>query len=160
MNSYFYPSKPYWFEKALEKWKSSGEATFVFPFLKMKPSTLPTEKNAPFWMYIYYSEHQVEGVVFQRVVKFRVRVISFNFSIIEGKNIYTHRDSESQAEVWFQCDLVEEIKNLNGSYLRESDFKHSLDDVVLLQAIRDSIAPVQRISPMVTVQSTWHCIND
>lgn len=159
MNSYFYPTLPGWFERLLEEWKNSGKGILVFPFLWFKPTTLPSKQDAPFWMYLYYTETQTDDPLLQRVVKFRVRVVSYSFSIIQGTNIFTHQDSESDAKVWFKCDLVEEVKRADGCYLRESDFKHA-EGVSLLQAVRNSIAPVNRISPMVTVQSTWHCIND
>jgi hypothetical protein len=159
MKSYFYPTLPGWFENLLDEWKASGKRTLAFPFLWFKPTTLPSDQSAPFWMYLYYSESQTKNISLQRVVKFRVRVVFFDFSIIQGTNIHTHRDSESEEKVWFQCDLVEEIKDANGGYLHESDFKHS-NGVSLLQAVRNSIAPVDRISPMVAVQSTCYCIND
>lgn len=159
MKSYFYPTIPVWFEKLLEEWKKSGKRTLVFPFLWFKPTTLPEKQTAPFWMYLYYSESQTEPVELQRVVKFRVRVVAYNFYKIQGEHIFTHVDSEPDAKVWFQCDLVEEVKDLNGGYLHECDFKHA-EGVSLLQAIRNSIAPVVRISSLVTVQSTWHCVND
>jgi hypothetical protein len=94
------------------------------------------------------------------VVKFRVRVISYSYSIIEGAHVYYRQDVPEEAgKVWFKCDLVEEIKNEDGGYLRDSDFKHT-EGVSLLQSVRNSIAPVERINPMITVQSTWHCPND
>lgn len=159
MNSYLYPTLPGWFESLLEEWKVSGKRTLAFPFLWFKPTTLPTNQSAPFWMYLYYTETQTENPLLQRVVKFRVRVVSYDFSVIQGIHIHTRRNQESEAKVWFQCDLVEEIKNANGGYLHESDFKHS-EGVTLLPSVRNSIAPVDRVSSMVTVQSTWHCIND
>ncbi len=159
MNSYLYPTLPGWFESLLEEWKASGKRTLAFPFLWFKPTTLPTNQSAPFWMYLYYTETQTENPLLQRVVKFRVRVVFYDFSIIQGIHIHTRRDQESEAKVWFQCDLVEEIKDAHGGYLHESDFKHS-EGVTLLPSVRNSIAPVDRVSSMVTVQSTWHCIND
>lgn len=159
MQSYFYPTVPDWFESLLEDWKTSGKRTLAFPFLWFKPTTLPEDQSTPFWMYLYYTENQTENVELQRVVKFRVRVVSYDFSVIEGSNVYTHKDNESEAKVWFQCDLVEEIKDNNGGYLHESDFKHS-EGVSLLQSVRNSIAPVDRISSMSTVQSTFFSIND
>lgn len=160
MKSYFYPTVPSWFDALLEDWKKSGKRTLVFPFLWFKPSTLPINQTAPFWMYLYFTESQTKEVDLQRVVKFRVRVVAHSFSKIQGEHIFTDISSESEAKVWFQCDLVEEIKDFNGGYLHERDFEHSEKDIALLQAIRNSIAPVVRISPMVTVQSTWHCVND
>jgi hypothetical protein len=159
VESYFYPTEPSWFENLLDEWKTSGKRTLVFPFLWFKPTTLPTNQRAPFWMYLYYTETQTENPLLQRAVKFRVRVVFYDFSIIQETNIHTFLDSESEAKVWFQCDLVEEIKGIDGGYLHESDFKHA-EGVSLLQAVHNSIAPVERISPIVTVQSTWHCIND
>ncbi len=159
MNSYLYPTLPGWFESLLETWKASGKRTLAFPFLWFKPTTLPTNQNAPFWMYLYYSESQTENPLLQRVVKFRVRVVFYDFSVIQNIHIHTCLDQEGEAKVWFQCDLVEEIKDTEGGYLHESDFKHS-KGTTLLPSLRNSIPPVDRISSMVTVQSTWHCIND
>jgi hypothetical protein len=159
MNSYLYPTVPGWFESLLKSWKASGKRTFAFPFLWFKPTTLPTNQSAPFWMYLYYTENQTKDPSWQRVVEFRVRVVFYDFFIIQGTHIHTCREQESDAKVWFQCDLVEEIKDVNGGHLHESDFKHS-EGVALLQSVRNSIAPVDRVSSMVTVQSTWHYIND
>jgi hypothetical protein len=159
MKSYFYPTLPGWFETLIDQWKGSGKRTVAFPFLRFQPNTLPTNQSVPFWMYLYYTESQTTESSLQRVVKFRVKVISFDYAIIHGSNIHTHRESVTDAKVWFQCDLVEEVRDANGGYLHESDFKHS-EGLSLLQAVRNSIAPVKRVSPMVTVQSTWHSIND
>jgi len=157
MASYFYPTESGWFEKLLEKWKKSGKRTLAFPFLWFNPTTLPTNQSKPFWMYLYYTASSRK---FRRVVKFRVRVVSYGFSIIQDANVHVFRDSESEAKVWFQCDLVEEIKDVNGKALHDSDFEHLVNGVALLQAVRNSIAPVKRVTPIVTVQSTWCCIND
>jgi hypothetical protein len=159
MKSYFYPTRPDWFENILESWKNSSKSHLVFTFNWFRPTTLPEVKTDPFWMYLYYSERQTEITELQRVVKFRVRVVAYDFSLIEDGYIDSSLLTAPEAKVWFKCDLVEEIKGLNGGYLHESDFKHT-EGVQLLQAIVNSIAPVKRISPMVTVQSTWHCIND
>ena len=157
MASYFYPTSSGWFEKLLEKWKKSGKRTLVIPFVRFKPTTLPTNRREPFWMYLYYTKSRTEEVALQCVVKFRVRVVRYDFSIIQGADIHPY--TEAGATVWFQCDLVEEIKCVNGSALRGSDFKH-LRGVSLPHAVRNSIAPVKRVTPIVTVQSTWCCIND
>ena len=141
MSSYLYPTLPDWFEKVLEEWKVSGKRTLCFPFLWFKPTTLPIDHHAPFWMYLYYTESQTENPLLKRVVKFRVRVVFYDFSIIQGASIYTHLEAKADAKVWFECDLVEEIKDLHGGYLHESDFKH-VEDVALLQSIRNSI-PIQ-----------------
>ena len=157
MASYFYPTESGWFEELLEDWKKKGKRTLAFPFLRFNPTTLPANQSEPFWMYLYYTASSTE---LQREVKFRVRVVYYDFSIIQDANVHIFRDSESEAKVWFQCDLVEEIKDVNGKALHDSDFEHSEDGVALLQAVRNSIAPVKRVTPMVTVQSTWYCIND
>lgn len=160
MKSYFYPTVPGWFEPLLVEWKTSGKRTLSFPFLWYKPTTLPDDKNAPFWMYLYYTVSKTEDKSLQSIVNFRVRVISYGDSIIEGVHVHARQVSASEAKIWFECDLVEEIKNKNGGYLHDSDFKHTIKNISLLQTIRNSIAPVERITPMVTVQSTWHCLND
>jgi hypothetical protein len=159
MNSYFYPTQPDWFETLLEEWKGSGKRTLGFPFLWFKPTTLPVNKNEVFWMYLYYTETQTKNALLQRVVQYRVRVIAHDFLTIQSTSIFNRLDVESEGKVWFQCDLVEEIRHINGAYLHDSDFKH-IEDISLPQSIRNSIAPVERIAPIVTVQSTWHCIND
>ena len=158
MVSYFYPTQSGWFEGILEAWKNSGKRTLSFPFLWFNPTTLPTDQYESFWMYLYYTETSTEDSSLKRVVKFRARVIRHTFSIIHGESIHTYE--EPDAKVWFQCDLVEEIRDLNGNALRDTDFEHLVNGVALLQAVRNSIAPVKRVTPMVTVQSTWCCIND
>jgi hypothetical protein len=156
MASYFYPTESGWFEKLLEDWKVSGKRTLAFPFLWFNPTTLPTNQSEPFWMYLYYTASSTE---FPREVKFRVRVVYYDFSIIQGANVHAFTDSVSEAKVWFQCDLVEEIKDANGGALHDSDFEH-INGLSLPQTVRNSIAPVKRLTPIVTVQSTWYCIND
>ena len=159
MNSYFYPTHPCWFDELLVDWKNSGKRTLVFPFLRFKPTTLPQDEATQFWMYLYYTEGRTKIQELKKVVQYRVRVISYSFSKIQCNDAFTHAHAGNNAKIWFECDLVEEIKKINGSYVNETDFKHS-EGVSLLQAIRNSIAPVRRVSPIVTVQSTFHCVSD
>lgn len=159
MNSYFYPTEPEWFEDLLEVWKNSGKETLGFPFFRTTPTTLPVDKTEKFWMYLYYTKSQTEKTSLQQVVKFRVRVIAYDFSIFENVSIHNRKDAETDEKVWFQCDLVEEIKCLDGGHLMASDFKH-VNNTALLQSIHNSIAPVKCISTVVTVQKTLYCIND
>ncbi|GAB6044399.1 hypothetical protein JCM17961_50920 [Endothiovibrio diazotrophicus] len=159
MNSYFYPTLPGWFEKLLESWKSSGKRELSFPFLWFKPTTLPEDKNATFWMYLYYTETQTEEIDLQRAVKFRVRVIEHSFKEIAGPAVHTIRDSAADAKVWFRCDVVEELRREDGELLRASDFEHA-GGVSLLQAVRNSIAPVNRNGRCISVQKTAFSLND
>lgn len=159
MNSYFYPTLPGWFEKLLEQWKDSGKRELSFPFLWFKPTTLPKNKNATFWMYLYYTEAQTEEIDLQRAVKFRVRVIEYSFAVITGAAVHTIRNSEADAKVWFRCDVVEELRKDNGEFLRASDFEH-VQGVSLLQSVRNSIAPVQRKTSCISVQKTSYLLND
>ena len=159
MKSYFYPTQPEWFESLLEDWKNSGKVTLSFPFLWFAPTTLPTDKTEKFWMYLYYTKSKTEILSLQQVVKFRVRVIAHDFSVIENASIHNRIDTQIDGKVWFQCDIVEEIRRIDGNYLMATDFKHSKPEVELLQSIRNSIAPVDCIASIVTVQTTQRFIN-
>jgi hypothetical protein len=159
MNSYFYPTEDGWFEDLLEKWKSSGRRELCFPFLWFRPSTLGQNQDGTFWMYMYYTKSKTEEPESRGTVKFRVRVCSYSFSVINGDNIYTCQDNEPEATVWFRCDIVEELRNTDGSFLKSSDFKHAYD-VDLLSSVRNSIAPVKRTSPMLIVQTTGYALSD
>ncbi|WP_195741986.1 hypothetical protein [Methylobacillus flagellatus] len=159
MNSYLYPTIPGWFEELLERWKSSGTRAISFPFLWFKPTTLPNDKNAAFWMYLYYTENQTKKIDLKRVVKFRVRVIEYSFSMIKGPDIYTIFDNEVDAKVWFRCDVVEEIRKNNSEFLHAANFEHS-EGVLLPQFVRKSIAPIRRKSNCISVQKTSYLLND
>lgn len=159
MNSYFYPTHPNWFEELFESWKNSGKRELSFGFLWFKPTTLPGDTKATFWMYLYYTENQTEESELQGVVKFRVRVIEHSFSKIAWPAAYTVLDDTDEVKVWFRCDVVEELRREGGELLRASDFEH-IDGLSLLQSVRNSIAPVRRKGQCLSVQKTSYCLND
>jgi hypothetical protein len=156
MDSCFYPTKDEWFEELVEEWKNSGKKEFCFPFHKFTPTTLPQDSGARFWMYLYYSQTRTQDESLQRVVKFRVRVVSHANNPFLDPDVYTRPDHGPEPKVWFKCDLVEEIKNLEGGYLHDSGIEHTEPGVALLSAARNSIPPVRRMVPMVVVQTTGY----
>jgi hypothetical protein len=158
MKSYFYPTEPVWFEGLLEYWKNSGKSTLGFPFFSFTPSTLPADKSEKFWMYLYFSKNKTEDPLLKQVVKFRVRVVAYDFSVIENASIHNRIDAQTDSRVWFQCDIVEEIRRIDGSYLMATDFKHSKPEVELLNSIHNSIAPVDCLASIATVQTTLRYI--
>ena len=158
MHSYLYPTIPNWFDKALESWKNSGKRYFSFPFLWFKPHTLPKDKSSEFWLYMYYSESQTQEDNLKRVIQYRAKVVAHSNTIIQGSDIYTHQGEDPK--VWFKCDAVEELRNISGKYLTEKDFDHLDAGKNLLSSIRNSIAPVKRKSPVITVQQTKYWLQD
>lgn len=158
MASYFYPTHSGWFETFLENWKDSGKRELVFPFLWFEPHTLPPKEHTPFWMYIYYSQGQTPEPQLQGVVKFRVRVIQYSTERIVVQEMYTD-DTNDNPKMWFRCDVVEELRKEDGQLLRASDFEHAKGKA-LLQTIRNSIAPVKRITECISVQTTQFILND
>lgn len=158
MNSYMYPTLPHWFDKAIEKWKSSGKRYMCFPFRWFEPHTLPKEKTKEFWLYLYYSETSTEESELQRVVQYRAKTVQYSKGPIYGADIYTRE--EDDGKVYFKCEVVEEIRKEDGGFLKESDFRHWKEDKNLLSAMRNSIPPVLRVSPIITVQRTMYWLND
>lgn len=162
MASYFYPTYSGWFETFLENWKDSGKRELVFPFLRFEPHTLPPNEHTPFWMYIYYSKAQTPESQLQKAVKFRVRVIQHSTKRIVAPEMYTDQDTDDTNDnptMWFRCDVVEELRRKDGQLLRADDFEHA-EGIALLQAIRNSIAPVKRITECISVQTTQFILND
>ena len=156
MNSYLYPTEDKWFAPLLETWKHSGRPRLIFPFFNFKVTTLPQDDRKPYFCYLYYSESRTEDEALHGVVQYRARVIRHSFEPITDAGAHS-RDYELQSgdkeTVYFLCDLVREITNSAGEALKLADFVHR-DGVDLGSAIRNSIAPVRRIVPMVTVQTT------
>lgn len=160
MSAYFYPTEDGWFENLLSEWKNSGLPRLCFPFYKFSVKTLPTiAGQKPYWMYLYFSENRTEDELLRGVVQYRVRVIQHAFEAIADPGAFTRTDAPDDRKVWFISDLVEEIRNTAGGYLRANDFEHP-NGVKLTAAIRTSIAPVKRIVPLVTVQSTAYQSSD
>ncbi|MDF7807550.1 hypothetical protein P4E94_08890 [Pontiellaceae bacterium B12219] len=157
MNSYLYPTEPHWFDDELKKWKSSGKRYFCFPFLWFEPHTLPSDKTKEFWLYLYYAESRTDNQSLQRVVQFRAKVIETSLSKIKGNDIHLLENDE--AKTYFKCDVVEEIKTVDGKFLTEADFNHA-QGKNLLSSIRNSVAPIIRKTPMITVQKTMYWLND
>ena len=102
MKSFFYPTQPEWFEDLLLDWKNSGKDTLGFPFLWYTPTTLPADKDEKFWMYLYYSKTKTKETSLKQVVKFRVHVINYDFSIIENTRVHNRIDVNNEDKVWFQ----------------------------------------------------------
>ena len=156
MDSYLYPTNDGWLEPMLNDWKHSGLPRMAFPFFGFRVTTLPQDTVRPFWMYVYYTKRSTEDEALRGVVQFRVRVIRHSFEPIIDAGAH-NRDYELQAgdkeKVYFLIDLVEEVTNSAGEALRLADFVHR-DGVKLSSAIYNSIAPIKRIVPMVTVQTT------
>ena len=156
MDSYLYPTEDKWFAPLLETWKHSGQPKLIFPFFNFKVTTLPQNTEKPYWVYLYYSKSRTDDEALRGVVQYRVRVIRHSFEPITDAGAHA-RDYEptngDKAAVYFLCDLVEEITNSAGEALRLADFVHR-DGVKLSSAIYNSIAPIRRIMPMVTVQTT------
>ena len=160
MDSFFYPTRDSWFEKnILEGWKNSGKKFVSFPFLEYEPKALTESGKPPFWMYLYYSERKTQESTLKGVVKFRVLVDEYSLSKFEHSDIFTCEDTDNNPTVWFKCSRIEEIRNKTGSYLTRDDFKHSRDKN-LLSSIRNSIAPVRRITDAICVQVTYQLLMD
>lgn len=160
MNSYMYPTEDGWFEnEVIGAWKESGKRTVCFPWLTFTPGKLPENKDESFWMYIYYTENSTKNSTLNGTVPFRVRVVFHDNDIIKGTDICTVRESALNPRAWFKCDLIEEIRSADGKHLRRKDFDHP-EGKELAQTMFNSIPPVKRQSPMVTVQSTSYYVND
>ncbi|QBG47697.1 hypothetical protein EGM51_09940 [Verrucomicrobia bacterium S94] len=141
MNSYLYPTEPGWFPAELEKWKSSGKRYFCFPFLWHEPHTLPSDQTKEFWLYLYYAQGRTGEGELQRVVQFRAKVVETSREEIEGNDI--HLLFNPEAKMYFKCDIVEEIKSIEGKFLTDADFQH-IEGKNLLSTIRKSVAPIIR----------------
>ena len=159
MDSFFYPTRDTWFEiNILEAWKNSGKKFVSFPFLEYEPHTLPPEEKSSFWMYLYYSESKTQDPALKRVVKFRVLVDEYSFSKFLNFDTF-QTESNNNPTVWFKCARVEEIRKVNGLYLTDADFEH-IKGSKLLSSIRNSIAPVRRITNAICVQATYQLLMD
>jgi hypothetical protein len=167
MSAYLYPTESGWFPELLEEWKKSGRSRLAFPFYNFRVHTLP---NGAFWMYLYYSQKRTENPDLSGLVQFRVRVIKYTLVSKDQTQLtkdqpfgsddtYVRTDYLDQARTWFLCDLVEEVRKLDGTMLTFQDFIHA-NDAELGSAIMNSVAPVRRLSPMVVIQKTLHELHD
>ena len=159
MNSYFYPTESGWFDVLLGEWMNSGKRTLAFPFLNTFPHTLAKSAPRHFWMYLYFTGEKTSIQELRRTVPYRVRVVRWSRSAISGEHVHTHDVYEEQATIWFECDLAQELRTPAGVFLTDQDFKH-VQDRELLSSIRNSIAPVKRVAPLVVVQATGWWLQD
>ena len=155
MESYVYPTEDKWFTQLLETWKHSGQPRLIIPFFNFTVTTLPQDNGKPYFCYLYYSKSRSDDEALRGVVQYRARVIGHSFQPITDAGAHV-RDYEptngDKATVYFLCDAVEEITNSAGETLKLADFVHR-DGLDLGSAIRNSVAPVKRIVPIVTVQT-------
>ncbi|CAA0118066.1 Uncharacterised protein [BD1-7 clade bacterium] len=158
MKSYFYPTRPEWFDEELENWKNSGKKYFCFAFTSFTPQTIVEENHSEFWMYLYYSDNRTPDEKLKRVVQYRARVVDYSFDEYVGGNMYVA--DQPDPKVWFKCETVEELRRNDGSFLTADDFEHQNQDTTLLYSIRTSIAPVNRLNSAVTVQEIKHSLID
>lgn len=151
------PGEPRWIEEMRDEWIDSGCRYFSFSFLDFHPGTLDAQ---PFWMYMYFTENSTQNATLQRVIKFRIMVLEHS-SIGYGsrKDVFQYSFTSGTPKVWFLCSQLDEIRKVDTSFLTDSDFDH-LEGKKLLSAIRNSIAPVRRLSPINIFQKTVSEIQD
>jgi hypothetical protein len=110
-------------------------------------------------MYLYYSQRRTKDKSLRRVVKFRVRVISYARTPFNDPSVYVRQGHDPDPKVWFKCDLVEEIRAAN-CVLNDSHFEHTEARVAWLSAARNSIPPVKPRVQIVVVRATSYPFND
>lgn len=151
MPSYFYPTEPDWFPKFVEEWKGSNKPRLAFPFYAFEVHTLPENRDEVFWMYLYNSGNSTPASRPEdsRTVQYRVRVVRHENQNppIDDPQAHLRTGSPEGARTWFVCDQVEEICRVDGTHLKDSDFKHA-EGKNLLNAIFNSVAPCTRETPM------------
>ena len=159
MNSYFYPTESGWFPELLEAWKGTGKSKLAFPFYDFEVQTLPQQLDSDFWMYLYYTKNRTEEITLRGTIPYRVHVVRHGIEKFNDQDAHVRNDWEENARTWFLCDVVEEIRRLDGSYLLAEDFDHT-EDKELLSAIRKSVSPTRRISPFVVVGRCMRELHD
>jgi hypothetical protein len=157
MKEYLYPTTGDlgWIEKILKNWKSEDKK-FLIPFYKFIPHTLPKGKK-PYWLYMYYSDSSTFDSSLKRKVLYRVHVIETIFdNLVNADVMYKlcgmptyHFGNSDDTKVLFICDNIQEINNINGNMLTNKDFLHIDKNKNLLSSVRNSIAPVRRLSRVV-----------
>lgn len=161
MTSFYYPTEPGWIEKMRDEWINSCLPCCSFSFLDFYPSTLP--ENKPFWMYLYYTKTQTTDQKYhhlQMKVQFRVLVLEHGREeFTDQKNVHVYHFGGGTPKIWFKCSRIEEIRGIDRKFLTNEDFNHA-EGKELLSAIRNSIAPVKRLNPIMIMQRTFMEIQD
>lgn len=148
--SYMYPTIPDWFPELLDEWKGTGKNLIAFPFDK-QVSTLPQKTDTELWLYLYNTLNKTDDPNLAGTVQFRVHVVRHGFDqLLSDPNTHVRSDWNPNSGTWFVCDVVEEIRHIDGSFLLYKDFEHS-EGKALGSVLQATIAPVRRISPFIVV---------
>ncbi|MDM8539939.1 hypothetical protein QUF90_02520 [Desulfococcaceae bacterium HSG9] len=155
MTAFLYPTEPGWIEDMRDGWMQSCLPYFSFSFLSFRPTTLPSPQFGSFWMYFYFSDARTEEHNLKRRIQYRARVTEYSEAGFANQNDVFVYEFDGEPRIWFKCHALEEVRSENCQLLCDSDFVHT-QGVNLTSAIRNSIAPVRRVSHAKVLQRTSH----